>query len=139
MYRKDIQPSASASCTFGPDEYWEKLVSDTDYRKKCRMTLVVSPSNHGLRLLSAYMRRCTEPGRGVDPLKCPTCGGKMKVISFIERHQTVVIEKILRHCGLWKETPSRATPRELPPTIQSSGITVDYDTVDYDFFQGLAG
>ena len=123
MYRKDIKPNASASCTFGPDEYWEKLVSDTDYRKKCRMTW-------------AALIKCVYE---VDPLKCPTCGGKMKVISFIERHQTVVIEKILRHCGLWKETPSRAPPRELPPTIQSSGITVDYDTVDYDFFQSLAG
>jgi len=26
----------------------------------------------------------------------------MKVISFIERRQQVVIERILRHCGLWE-------------------------------------
>ena len=35
-----------------------------------------------------------------DPLLCPKCGSKMKIISFVERHQTEVIEKILRHCGL---------------------------------------
>jgi hypothetical protein len=38
----------------------------------------------------------------VDPLKCPHCGGQMKIISFIQRHQQEVIERILRHCGLWE-------------------------------------
>jgi hypothetical protein len=37
----------------------------------------------------------------VDPLQCPHCGGQMKIIGFIERRQHEVIEKILRHCGLW--------------------------------------
>jgi hypothetical protein len=26
---------------------------------------------------------------------------------FLERRQTAVIEKILRHCGLWEESPAR--------------------------------
>jgi len=43
-----------------------------------------------------------------DPLCCPNCGSTMRIISFIERHQTEVIEKILRHCGLWEESPARA-------------------------------
>ena len=42
-----------------------------------------------------------------DPLCCPKCGSEMKIIAFIERRQTEVIEKILRHCGLWKESPAR--------------------------------
>ena len=37
----------------------------------------------------------------IDPLKCPHCGAAMKIISFIERRQRDVIERILRHCGLW--------------------------------------
>lgn len=41
----------------------------------------------------------------VDPLACPKCGGRMKVIAFIEPPQGVVIEKILRHCGLWNPAP----------------------------------
>jgi len=37
----------------------------------------------------------------IDPLTYPRCGGQMKVIAFIEPPQGDVIEKILRHCGLW--------------------------------------
>jgi hypothetical protein len=56
----------------------------------------------------------------VDQLKCPTCGGTMKIISFIE--ETSVIEKILRHCKLWmvaepgrsKEEPARPPPENVP-------------------------
>jgi len=45
-----------------------------------------------------------------DPLRCSRCGAEMKIIAFIERHQTDVIEKILRHCGLWEQSPARAPP-----------------------------
>lgn len=48
----------------------------------------------------------------VDPLVCPMCGGQLKIISFIERRQREVIEKILRHCGLWEEPSARAPPSE---------------------------
>jgi hypothetical protein len=44
----------------------------------------------------------------VDALACPQCGGRMKVVAFIEPPQTDVIEAILRHCGLWHA--SRAPP-----------------------------
>lgn len=36
----------------------------------------------------------------VAPLPCRQCGGKVKVVTFIEPPQGAVIEKILRHCGL---------------------------------------
>ena len=51
----------------------------------------------------------------VDLLECPQCGSRMKIISFIERRQRDVVEKILRHCGLW-EGPLRtlATARAPP-------------------------
>jgi len=45
-----------------------------------------------------------------DPLICPKCGSEMKRIAFIEPGQSEVIEKILRHCGLWDEDPARAPP-----------------------------
>ena len=45
-----------------------------------------------------------------DPLSCPKCGATMRIIAFIERHQTDVIEKILRHCGLWEQSPARDPP-----------------------------
>ena len=46
----------------------------------------------------------------VDALACPQCGGQMKVITFIEPPQGDVIEKILRHCGLWHPSSPRAPP-----------------------------
>ena len=48
----------------------------------------------------------------VDPLACPECGGVMKVVAFIEPPQGDVIEKILRHCGLWCPASPRAPPGE---------------------------
>ena len=45
-----------------------------------------------------------------QPLCCPKCGSEMKIIAFIERRQTEVIEKILRHCGLWEESAARGPP-----------------------------
>ena len=48
----------------------------------------------------------------VDPLTCRKCGAQMKIIAFIERKdQPQVVEKILKHCGLWNQTPSRAPPQ----------------------------
>ena len=52
-----------------------------------------------------------------DPLSCPKCGATMKIIAFIERHQTEVIEKILRHCGLWEEGSARG-----PPAVQERAV-----------------
>jgi len=46
----------------------------------------------------------------VAPLACPQCVGAMKISSFIERRQKEVIERILRHCGLW-EGPLRTLAR----------------------------
>ncbi len=47
-----------------------------------------------------------------DPLCCAKCGAQMKIIAFIERRQTEVIEKILRHCGRWEESSARGPPVE---------------------------
>jgi len=63
----------------------------------------------------------------VDPLACPCCGGQMKIVSFIERCQADVIERILRHCRLW-EGPLRtnAGPRAPPdPSHRGSSESSD--------------
>jgi hypothetical protein len=57
----------------------------------------------------------------VDPLRCAECGATMKVISFIEPPQEEVIQKILKHCGLWQE-PARGPPAE--------SATADRDNVE---------
>jgi hypothetical protein len=57
-----------------------------------------------------------------DPLICPKCSGKMKVISVIEDQE--VIKKILKHLGLWQIKP-RPPPK---PTGQTKidGYSIDY-------------
>ena len=51
----------------------------------------------------------------VNPLECHECGGAMKIISFIERRQQDVIERILRHCGLWEGPIRTLTSTRAPP------------------------
>ena len=73
---------------------------DTPYRKLCRMRW------------AALIKRVYE----TDPLSCPNCGGEMKILAFIERRdQPDVVEKILRHCGLWDRPASRAPPAAEEP------------------------
>ena len=50
----------------------------------------------------------------VDPLKCGKCGGDMQIISFIQRDQQPVIQRILRHLRLW-EGPIRTLPKSRGP------------------------
>ena len=71
----------------------------------------------------------------VDPLACPCCGGQMKIVSFIERCQADVIERILRHCGLW-EGPLRtnAGPRA-PPDRSHRGPRDPQFVADPEFLE----
>ena len=59
----------------------------------------------------------------VDPLTCPKCSGKMKVISVIEDED--VIKKILKHLGLWQVNPPevwRVKPRSPPKATSPTKI-----------------
>lgn len=58
----------------------------------------------------------------IDPLICPKCQGKMRVISVIE--EDAVIEKILRHRGEWADN-TRA-----PPTIDYAGDEIISEPFD---------
>jgi hypothetical protein len=67
----------------------------------------------------------------VDPLKCPNCGGTMKVIALIDRsRQPEVVEKILRHCGLWREPTQRGPPVVSAAQSQPRGLTYDFGFFD---------
>lgn len=64
----------------------------------------------------------------VDPLKCPDCGGSMKIVALIDRDRRPdVVEKILRHCKLWREPRQRAPPSEphCPPEPAVRELTYD--------------
>ena len=69
-----------------------------------------------------------------DPLQCPHCQNRMRVIAVIE--QAGVIEKILRHKGLWCGTPrvapSRAPPNAKPAQQEDSPYYASDPMPDYD-------
>ena len=56
----------------------------------------------------------------VDPLTCPKCQGRMRILAFIEDEE--VIKKILKHLGLW-EIKARPPPK-------ATGKTQDYHLDD---------
>jgi hypothetical protein len=71
------------------------IAGDDDYRKRCRQRW------------AALIKRVYE----INPLRCPKCGGQMRIISIIgRRDQAEVVERILRHCGLWDDAAPRAPP-----------------------------
>ena len=57
----------------------------------------------------------------------PECGREMQIISFIENCQPEVVERILRHCGLWKTAVSR------PPPVKSP-VAEPETSYDYGYF-----
>jgi len=46
----------------------------------------------------------------LDLRHCPNCGGEAKIIAAILERP--VIEKILKHLGLWPQPPPKAPARE---------------------------
>jgi len=73
------------------------------------------PASRCSRTWAMLIKRVYE----VDPLACPHCGGEMKVVAFIEPPQAEVIERILRHCGLWQDRSSSRAPPDVDDLAQS--------------------
>ena len=60
----------------------------------------------------------------VNPLTCPKCGGRLRILSFIDDPR--VIEKILRHLKLW-DLPERS-----PPPSRSTMLEPDADFLNWE-------
>jgi hypothetical protein len=58
----------------------------------------------------------------VDPLMCPKCHGRIKIIAFVEDEE--VIEKTLKHLELWDMKTS------LPPRAKTPSVTIHLDVSD---------
>jgi hypothetical protein len=100
--------------------YFRDSATVLSFRRKCR----IAPALSRVYAWAALIKCVYE----VDPLKCPKCGGEMKVIGFID--ESAVIEKILRNCNLWKE------PAPRPPPAKTLGPPVAVGpTLDYRFFE----
>ena len=86
---------------------------DTPYRKLARMRW------------GALLKRVYE----VDPFRCPSCGAQMRIVAFIERRdQPDVVERILKHCGLWDRPASRAPPA----AAEAEQLVLELEYVDTD-------
>ncbi|NCO52325.1 MAG: hypothetical protein GW875_09520 [Deltaproteobacteria bacterium] len=62
----------------------------------------------------------------VDPLTCPKCRGRMRIIAFIEDDE--VIKKILKHLGLWDK---QARPPPLPKSYTDASVSQIPPCEDY--------
>ena len=70
----------------------------------------------------------------VDPFICPSCGGDMKIISLIDaKQQPSVVEKILKHCELWKDN----IPRPPPKKDKTQREDTEKSVYDYTFFDSV--
>ena len=66
-----------------------------------------------LRLrLRPKQKECIKRIWEVDALKCPNCGGSMKILAFITENK--IIKKILEHLDLWRDKSSRDPPNIMP-------------------------
>ena len=101
--------------------------------KKNRTSAVMLMDPEERRIPSKKWRELIKKVWEVDPLECPNCGGEMKIIALID--ERAVIEKILRHLGLWVGYgASRA-----PPDKTGQGYVIepveddpfpDYEAID---------
>ena len=89
-HRQGILPKASGE---------EKSASSIEDRSSC--------SRRRRQLWAVLLKKVWD----VDALRCPKCGGQMKVISFIE--QPSVIRRILKHLDLWKDARPPPEPLKL--------------------------
>ena len=78
---------------------------------------------------SKTWRECIKKIWNVDCLLCPNCGGTMRILSFITESE--LIQKILKHLGLWKHKASRDPPATFDDPIIYEPIYEDVPA-DYD-------
>ena len=83
------------------------------------------------RIPSAKWRELIKKVWEADPLLCPKCRKEMRIVSLINERD--VIERILRHMGLW-EQGVRVLPARAPPEVAEWVIEPCYDDPfpDYD-------
>jgi len=93
---------------------------------------VIDVSEHEPRRIpSAKWRELIKKVWEADPLLCPKCSREMRIVALIDDRE--VIERILRHLGLWLQGV-RVFPARAPPKPDEWVIEPCYDDPfpDYD-------
>ena len=91
------------------------------------VTVIEEEESDFVRLRRSSWRRLIARVWREDPQLCPGCGEPMRVLSAIESpHHDDVIERILRHLGLWDPPWTRQRrARAPPPAIDTSTTLFD--------------
>ena len=77
---------------------------------------VIDVSEHRPRRIpSKKWRELIKKVWEADPMLCPKCSREMRIVALID--ERVVIERILRHLGLWEEGV-RLNPARAPPDVE---------------------
>ena len=94
-------------------------------------TAIIDVSEHKPRRIpSPKWRELIKKVWEADPLLCPRCQKEMRIVALID--DRAVIERILRHLGLWQQgvrvIPGPDPPAELVIEPCFADATPDYDT-----------
>jgi len=92
------------------NEEINKSSDDTDSKKNIIKVLDISDYKPK-KEPSLEWRECIKKIYEVDPLKCPDCESKMKIIGFINEFR--IVKKILEYLDIYEEENSRDPPIEI--------------------------
>ncbi|MDA1088379.1 MAG: transposase [Verrucomicrobia bacterium] len=88
------------------------------------VTIIDVSEHRPRRIPSAKWRELIKKVWEADPLLCPKCQKEMRIVSLID--DKAVIERILRHLGLWQQGVRVASARA-PPEIVDRVVEPCYD------------
>jgi len=91
-YANAIELSAAAAAVNGPDTTGPTSAQTED-------PTVIIPVSLSRKRFKKNWARLIQKVYNIDPLECPKCGERMRIIAFIE--EEAVIKKILSHLNLW--------------------------------------
>jgi len=110
----------------------DKRAAEEAHAAGAQAVQVIDVSEHKARRIpSAKWRELIKKVWEADPLLCPRCSREMKIVALID--DRTVIERILRHLGLWQQGV-RVGPARAPPELADRVIEpwLDDPFPDYD-------
>jgi len=108
----------------------DKRAAEEAHAAGAQAVQVIDVSEHKARRIpSAKWRELIKKVWEADPLVCPRCSREMKIVALID--DRTVIERILRHLGLWQQGV-RVGPARDPPVERVIEPWLDDPFPDYD-------
>jgi len=96
------------------------------------LQVIALPNCPHRRIPSAKWRELIKKVWEADPLMCPRCQKEMRIVSLIDDRS--VIERILRHLGLWVQGVRVSSPARAPPTTSVPSARIILEPMQEDPF-----